>query len=84
MATLFGFIAPSQSALDFPVALTERYRPHSIDSFIGLATLDLGGTQVADVTPLAALTSLTTLYLWNTQVADVTPLAALTSLIIYR
>jgi replication-associated recombination protein RarA len=37
MATLFGFIAPSQSALDFPVALTERYRPHSIDSFIGLA-----------------------------------------------
>jgi Holliday junction resolvasome RuvABC ATP-dependent DNA helicase subunit len=37
MADLFGNIAASQSTLDFPIALTERYRPHSIGDFVGLA-----------------------------------------------
>ena len=36
--------------------------------------------QVADLTPLAALTGLWSLRLWGTQVADLTPLAALTGL----
>jgi replication-associated recombination protein RarA len=33
---LFGNSKPTQSDLDFPVALTERYRPHSIADFVGL------------------------------------------------
>lgn len=37
MADLFGNIPSLQSALNFPVSLTERYRPHTVDSFIGLA-----------------------------------------------
>jgi replication-associated recombination protein RarA len=37
MFDLFGQSQTSQSSLDFPVALTERYRPHSIQDFIGLA-----------------------------------------------
>ena len=51
---------------------------------LNLTALDLGNTQVSDVTPLAELKNLTTLYLWNTQVTDVTPLAALVNLTIYR
>lgn len=35
---LFGNTpSPNQSSLEFPVSLTERYRPHSVDSFVGLA-----------------------------------------------
>ena len=34
MLDLFNSI---QSTLTYPVSLTERYRPHSIDSFVGLA-----------------------------------------------
>jgi putative ATPase len=33
---LFGNSAPSQTDLTFPVSLTERYRPQSVDGFIGL------------------------------------------------
>lgn len=33
---LFGNTSPAQSALDFPVGLTERYRPHTIAEFVGL------------------------------------------------
>jgi hypothetical protein len=40
MFDLFGTIQSSQSSLDFPVALTERYRPHSIAEFIGLMRLE--------------------------------------------
>lgn len=36
MTDLFGSIQPLQSGLDFPIALTERYRPQAIDQFIGL------------------------------------------------
>jgi replication-associated recombination protein RarA len=36
MSDLFGFSEPSQNSLDFPSALTERYRPHSICDFVGL------------------------------------------------
>ena len=38
MPNLFGesFASPSQTNLDFPVALTEKYRPRSIVEFIGL------------------------------------------------
>ena len=40
----------------------------------------LAGTQVQDLAPLTALTSLEMLYLEGTQVQDLAPLAALTSL----
>lgn len=33
MSTLFS---TSQSTLEFPTALSERYRPHSLDEFVGL------------------------------------------------
>lgn len=36
MSDLFGTIQPMQSQLGFPQSLTERYKPHSIDGFIGL------------------------------------------------
>ena len=36
MADLFGNNLYLQSPLGFPVALTERYRPHSISDFVGL------------------------------------------------
>lgn len=36
MFDLFGNLTPTQSDLAFPVSLTERYRPHSIDEFAGL------------------------------------------------
>jgi replication-associated recombination protein RarA len=36
MLDLFGNIQSIQPALDFPVSLTERYRPQAIDQFIGL------------------------------------------------
>lgn len=36
MIDLFGNIQPSQSNLDFPQPLTERYRPRTIEQFIGL------------------------------------------------
>lgn len=37
MADLFGKLSTlAQSDLDFPVSLTERYRPHSISDFVGL------------------------------------------------
>lgn len=37
MFDLFGNAQESQAGLEFPVSLTEKYRPHSIDNFIGLA-----------------------------------------------
>ena len=37
MDTLFCNASQTQPSLEFPVALTERYRPHSIAEFIGLA-----------------------------------------------
>ena len=36
MSDLFGNIQSSQPTLDFPASLTDRYRPRTIDSFIGL------------------------------------------------
>jgi hypothetical protein len=45
-----------------------------------LHTLDLSGTRVSDVSPLASCKSLYTLNLWNTQVSDVSPLASCQSL----
>lgn len=33
---LFGSTAQPQSTLEFPVSLTERYRPRSIEQFVGL------------------------------------------------
>lgn len=36
MADLLGFNPPAQSTLDFPAALTERYRPRLIADFVGL------------------------------------------------
>ena len=37
MSDLFGNIQPSQPSLDFTCQLTEKYRPRSIDAFVGLA-----------------------------------------------
>ena len=51
-----------------------------LSNLFNLQSLYLDGTQVADVSPLAALTNLQSLYLGGTQVADVSPLAALTNL----
>ena len=36
MCDLFGNNQPAQSDLNFPAALTERYRPHSLADFVGL------------------------------------------------
>ena len=45
-----------------------------------LTWLALGGNQIADVRPLAALTKLESLRLGDNQIADVSPLATLTKL----
>jgi putative ATPase len=37
MIDLLGNQTAEQSNLEFPVSLTERYRPHSIDGFVGLS-----------------------------------------------
>jgi len=37
MFDLFGNSQESQPSLDFPVSLTEKYRPHVISDFVGLA-----------------------------------------------
>ena len=44
-------------------------------------TLDLSGTKVTDLTPLAGLAKLEALDLRGTKVTDLTPLAGLTNLI---
>ncbi|HZH77038.1 MAG TPA: leucine-rich repeat domain-containing protein, partial [Archangium sp.] len=49
-------------------------------SLFSLQSLNLSGTQVQDLKPLAALSSLQSLNLRGTQVQDLKPLAALTSL----
>ena len=54
--------------------------PPEIAQLKDLTTLNLWGTQVADIAPLAQLTGLTTLDLTGTQVADIAPLAQLTGL----
>ena len=45
-----------------------------------LRSLDLSGTRIADIAPLAALTALEFLDLTSTPVTDLTPLSALTNL----
>ena len=51
-----------------------------IDFLDDVRAVDLDGTQVSNVAPLAGLTSLKELHLCDTQVKDVTLLAGLTSL----
>ena len=51
-----------------------------LSNLINLHSLSFWGTQVSDVTPLAALANLQSLNLSETQVSDVTPLAALANL----
>ena len=46
----------------------------------GATELELHGSQITDLTPLAQLTDLTTLGLGLNQITDVTPLAKLTKL----
>lgn len=36
MATQYLFSSPSQPGFDFPRSLTEKYRPRSLDAFVGL------------------------------------------------
>jgi Leucine-rich repeat (LRR) protein len=42
--------------------------------------LNLGGTQITDITPIAGLTGITALYLGNTQITDITPIASMTGI----
>jgi Leucine-rich repeat (LRR) protein len=56
---------------------TLTWIPDSIALLTTLTSLDLGNTQVTDLTPIAQLTALTALYLDNTQVTDLTPIAQL-------
>ena len=56
------------------------HRPHPLAQLSALTRLDLGSTQVTDLTPLAQLSALTRLYLRNTQITDLTPLAQLSAL----
>ena len=51
-----------------------------IDTLSALETLDLNGTQVANVEPLKGLTALRALNLNSTQVANLEPLKGLTAL----
>jgi Leucine-rich repeat (LRR) protein len=44
--------------------------PDSVAQLTALTTLQLGDTQVSDLTPIAQLTALTSLYFANTQVSD--------------
>ena len=46
----------------------------------GRGTLELGGNNISDLTPLAGLTNLTELYLAYNNISDLTPLAGLTNL----
>ncbi len=55
--------------------------PDSIATLPGLTEVDLTGTPVTDLTPLAHLPALATLELGGTPVTDLTPLAHLPSLI---
>ena len=61
-------------------ALILAWKPIPPDLAPQVTNLDLRGTRVSDLTPLAALTSLQRLDLGGTRVSDVTPLAALASL----
>ena len=56
-------------------AMRRRWRGCS-----ALRSLDLSGTRISDVTPLAGLTALQYLDLTNTAVTDLAPLAALSEL----
>jgi Leucine-rich repeat (LRR) protein len=42
--------------------------------------LNLGGTQITDITPIAGLTGITALYLGNTQITDIVPIAGMTGI----
>ncbi|MEM9435307.1 MAG: AAA-like domain-containing protein, partial [Pseudomonadota bacterium] len=71
------------SSINFPETTTQ-FELANVASSLGLigpiSEIKLSGTQVADVAPLANLSSLQSLFLYSTQVADVAPLANLSSL----
>ena len=54
--------------------------PPEIENLTALQTLDLRGTHISDITPIAKLTALQNLELQKTGVGDITPLANLTKL----
>ena len=54
--------------------------PDSIAQLTNLKTLDLGNTQVTDLTPIAQMTAMTMLTLSNTQVTDLSPIAQMTGM----
>ena len=51
-----------------------------LEHFIALQKLDLNTNEIADITPLAALTEVDSLELTDNQIVDVTPLTGLTRL----
>jgi internalin A len=51
-----------------------------LEYFTNLTWLNLGGVQIADLSPLAGMTDLRTLYLQNNMISDITPLKQLTNL----
>ncbi|MEO0370390.1 MAG: leucine-rich repeat domain-containing protein [Pseudomonadota bacterium] len=68
--------------LDFNVETCHalEHLPPEIGTLVNVTRIDLGNTQVADITPLQGLAQLQALSLVNTQVADITPLQGLTQL----
>ena len=70
------------TALSFNTAKSHALTriPKEINTLTALTTLDLSGTKVTDLTPIAALTALTALNLRFTKVTDLIPIAALTAL----
>lgn len=65
---------------DFPDTHALTGLPPEIADLPALRSLDLNNTQIADLSPLAALTGLGGLYLNNTQIADLRPLRTLVRL----
>ena len=73
-------IARGISSLNFSDLPEMRRLPDNIGDVTNLTILDLNGTRVTDLTPLAGLRDLELLYLHDTWITDLSPLAALPSL----
>lgn len=73
-------IARGTNSLDFSDLAEMRRLPDNIGDLTNLTILDLNGTRVTDLKPLAGLRDLELLYLHDTWITDLSPLAALPSL----
>jgi hypothetical protein len=84
MSAIADILSPSQGVATC-TALPQQGEPQMTttahyQAMIRDGVLDLYGTGVSDLTPLAGLTGLHTLHLSRTDVSDLAPLAALTGL----